>query len=165
VTVGRARIDRCAQCRGHWFDGDEVEHALNVTTQGMSHADAASLRPTLPAWTRPVEDVRYLACVRCGERMARRQVAQRAGVIVDICRPHGVWFDADEFEHFTDFVKAGGLEVLRHDGIVAAERDRKLAAQPPVPVPPTWVDRRSCGPSMTGDLVIDGLRALFRILR
>ena len=55
----------------------------------------------------------------------RRQVAPRTGLVVDICRPHGVWFDAGEFEHFQQFVRAGGLDVVRFDGVAAVESQRK----------------------------------------
>src|SRR5690349_19544708 len=27
VTIGRSTVDRCRGCGGHWFDGDEIEHA------------------------------------------------------------------------------------------------------------------------------------------
>jgi Zn-finger nucleic acid-binding protein len=57
--------------------------------------------------------------------MARRQVAPRAGIIVDVCRLHGVWFDGGEFERFTEFVKAGGLEVTRYDATASAETRKR----------------------------------------
>src|SRR5262245_11897145 len=34
--IGTATVDRCRSCRGLWFDGDEVEHAVDVTTRGVS---------------------------------------------------------------------------------------------------------------------------------
>jgi len=137
--VGGVTIDRCGACGGTWFDGDEVEHAIDVTTRGISRTEASSLRPTV-ARTQTVEPIRYLACVRCRERMARKQVAPRAGIIVDVCRDHGVWFDGGELEHFAEFVKSGGLEVLRVDGVVAAEMKRKAAdtSLGPYPVPRTY---------------------------
>jgi Zn-finger nucleic acid-binding protein len=119
--------DRCAGCGGTWFDGDEVEHAIDVTTKGVSREEADAMRRALPVPPTASEPIRYLPCVRCGERMQRRQVAPRAGTIVDVCRDHGVWFDGGEFERFADFVKRGGLDVLRHDGVAAAEARRKAA--------------------------------------
>jgi Zn-finger nucleic acid-binding protein len=162
--MGGVSVDRCAQCRGHWFDGDEVEHAVDLTTQGVSKEEAAALRRSLPPPSIPTEEVRYLACVRCGERMARRQAAPRSGVIVDLCREHGVWFDGDELERFAAFARAGGLEVLRHDGIAVSEARARLAAEvlagrqllPPEP------DRD--GP-FVGASVVVVLRSLLRGLR
>ena len=127
-TMNRVTVERCTACKGLWFDGDEIEHAIDVTTRGRSLEEAAATRKMLPAWTKPVEGVHYLHCARCGEVMARRQVAPRTGVIIDICRPHGVWFDAGEFEHFQAFAAAGGLELVRLDGVMSADARRRLAA-------------------------------------
>ncbi len=127
---GRVTVDECRACHGTWFDGDELEHSIDLTTKGVSRDEARSLRPTLPA-NAPESEVRYLACVRCGERMARRQVAPRTGMIVDICRVHGVWFDKNELEHFRAFIAAGGLEVVRFDGVASVEAKRKeIEAKP-----------------------------------
>ena len=130
--MGDVTVDRCRGCRGLWFDGDEVEHAIDATTRGVSTSEAGALRPALPVTPTRIEDeVHYLACVRCRELMVRRQAAPRAGIVIDICRNHGVWFDAGEFEQFAAFVKAGGLEVARYDGIASAEARRKSATMPP----------------------------------
>ncbi len=157
TSMGGVSVDRCPSCRGHWFDGDELEHVLDLTTEGVSREDAASLKAGL----RPVlgvEDVRYVPCVRCGELMARRQIVPRAGIVVDVCRFHGVWFDGGEMEAFTEFVRAGGLEVLRHEGIAAAELRRKLGEESP---PRFASARRPVEGSLARDLM-DAVRVLFR---
>lgn len=128
TPVGPVTADRCSGCRGHWFDGHELDHALPATTGGVPAAEAARLRAGLPASPVPPETVRYLACVRCGERMARRQAAKGAGVVVDVCTPHGLWLDAGELEHFRAWVAAGGLEVLRRAEVEATEEGRVDAA-------------------------------------
>ena len=85
------------------------------------------------------------------------------GVIVDVCRNHGVWFDAGEFEHFTAFARAGGLEVIRHDEIAAAEAARRaaLAAAEPAPVHVGGFPRRS-GDAVLADAVLRGLAKILR---
>ncbi len=166
IPMGTVTVDRCRDCHGHWFDGDELEHVLDLTTQGVTREEAATLRPALPVSKIPLEeDVRYVACVRCGERMVRRQVAPRAGVVVDICRLHGVWFDGGEFEQFAEFAKAGGLEVVRHDGIASAEARAKSAASPTRD--PAWIGEGEAwaGTSSGGWLVADALRAILRLIR
>jgi len=165
--MGAATLDRCGSCRGLWFDGDEVEHAIDVTTRSVSRDEANSLRPTIPPSPFGAEEVRYLACVRCGERMARRQIARRAGVIVDICRAHGVWFDAGEFEHFAAFVRAGGLEIARQDGVAAWEarereaRSDRAAASIPVGTYDDRFDVFGSGPSRLGSEILRAVRAIF----
>ncbi len=125
MRVGNATIDKCPGCGGHWFDGDEIEHAADLTTHGISRQEAVGMRRTIPATSEVERVVKYLPCVRCGEVMSRRQVVQRAGIIIDVCRLHGVWFDGGELEQFLAFVRAGGLEVNRVDGVAQLEARRK----------------------------------------
>lgn len=130
TALGPLTVDRCRGCHGLWFDGDEIERGMDATTGRMSADQASRVRSRLPAAGRAGEPVRYLACVRCGERMVRRQAARRAGVVVDVCAPHGVWFDAGEFEHFRAWAAAGGLEAFRQeDDALAAGRRREAAAR------------------------------------
>jgi hypothetical protein len=42
--------------------------------------------------------------------MNRVNFGRRSGIIVDVCRPHGTWFDADELPRVVTFVMHGGLE-------------------------------------------------------
>ena len=86
MRMGTAIVDKCPGCGGHWFDGDEIEHAADLTTQGVSREEAIGMRRSIPAGSEIERVVKYLRCVRCGEVLTRRQVVQRAGVIVDVCR-------------------------------------------------------------------------------
>jgi len=45
--------------------------------------------------------------------MNRSNFAHSSGVIVDMCKHHGVWFDADELPKIIDFIHKGGLEHAR----------------------------------------------------
>jgi Zn-finger nucleic acid-binding protein len=162
-ALGRATIDRCGDCHGVWFDGDELEHTMDLTTRGVSSREAATLRTALPSGSAE-GDVRYLACVRCSERMARRQVAPRAGIVVDLCRTHGVWFDGGEMEGFAAFVRAGGLEVARHDGVAEVERRRRNATRAGAGSAPSDRLADSLGPEAAdlGVLVAHAVSRLFR---
>ena len=42
------------------------------------------------------EKIRYIPCPICHELMNRVNFANFSGVIVDVCREHGTWFDRDE---------------------------------------------------------------------
>jgi Zn-finger nucleic acid-binding protein len=55
----------------------------------------------------------YLACIECGDLMVPRNFGGTSGVIVDVCRGHGVWLDHRELERVLDFVRAGGLDRAR----------------------------------------------------
>jgi Zn-finger nucleic acid-binding protein len=46
--------------------------------------------------------------------MNRKNFAEVSGVIVDVCKKHGTWFDLGELPRVLAFVAAGGLERSRH---------------------------------------------------
>lgn len=72
----------------------------------------------------------YRACVECGKLMNRRNYGQRSGVIVDICREHGLWFDQGELEDILAWVRSGGLEGARARSLAG-----KSVSLPVSPVP------------------------------
>jgi hypothetical protein len=41
--------------------------------------------------------------------MNRKNFGAHSGIIVDVCREHGTWFDGDELAAALEFVRAGGL--------------------------------------------------------
>jgi Zn-finger nucleic acid-binding protein len=52
-------------------------------------------------------------CPTCGTSMNRKLFASGSGVVVDVCRSHGTFFDAGELPAIIDFVMAGGLAKSR----------------------------------------------------
>jgi Zn-finger nucleic acid-binding protein len=58
--------------------------------------------------------------------MTPTQFSRRSGIIIDICRAHGVWFDRDELRRIVDFIRAGGLARARDldkEDLQRAKRD------------------------------------------
>ena len=45
--------------------------------------------------------------------MNRINFARCSGVIVDICKGHGTWFDRDELSRIVEFIHGGGLDASR----------------------------------------------------
>ena len=60
-----------------------------------------------------VSKVSYVPCPECSQLMNRINFARCSGVIVDICKGHGTWFDRDELSRIVEFIRAGGLEAAR----------------------------------------------------
>ena len=52
--------------------------------------------------------------------MNRFNFADCSGVILDACKPHGIWFDAEELRRIVAFIRGGGMDVAR------AKERRKL---------------------------------------
>ena len=64
--------------------------------------------------------------------MHRRNFASISGVMIDVCRKHGVWLDHSELERILAFVREGGLDRARsaRDSSACA-RSAGAAARPP----------------------------------
>ena len=58
--------------------------------------------------------------------MNRSNFARASGVIVDVCKAHGLWFDADELPSIIEFVQKGGMEIARQRQLndIRSERER-----------------------------------------
>ena len=70
--------------------------------------------------------IKYVPCPDCGQLMNRSNFARASGVIIDLCRDHGVWFDADELPKIIEFINSGGLAKSRdkEKADIDAERSR-----------------------------------------
>jgi Zn-finger nucleic acid-binding protein len=61
--------------------------------------------------------------------MNRINFAHCSGVIVDICKGHGSWFDRDELSRIIEFIRAGGLDAARSKEKAAIEEERRQLRQ------------------------------------
>ncbi|HEY0477972.1 MAG TPA: zf-TFIIB domain-containing protein, partial [Kofleriaceae bacterium] len=108
--VGDLVIDECAACLGVFLDHVAIKRV--VIDRAQSRADAllgalprGELKP-IPAAGQKM----YLPCPVCHVVMNRRLFAAGTGVIIDVCRTHGTFFDAGELPLVIEFVMNGGLE-------------------------------------------------------
>lgn len=60
-----------------------------------------------------LDPVCYVPCPLCHSTMNRVNFGKLSGVIVDICRKHGTWFDGGELTRVVAFVAGGGLARTR----------------------------------------------------
>jgi Zn-finger nucleic acid-binding protein len=95
----------CSGCGGIFVKHDAlrtmIDAAHDTSTEGEN--TIAKRRAALE------RDVRYLECPRCDQRMERMNFGQRSGIVVDVCKMHGTWFDASELDGVLEFVRRGGL--------------------------------------------------------
>jgi Zn-finger nucleic acid-binding protein len=98
-------IDICPECHGIWLDYGDFK---KLTSERDTYADESIefeyVRKPLPA------SEGYLPCPRCEALMNRENFKRISGVLIDICRDHGVWMDAGELEEIRCFVANGGLD-------------------------------------------------------
>lgn len=129
VTVGATVVRECHKCEGLWLDVASFEKICADREQQAAVLGAASPAPTASAKD-AVNTVRYVPCPECGQLMNRINFARCSGVIVDVCRGHGTWFDRDELTRIVEFIRGGGLEASRmKDRMSIEEARRQLEAE------------------------------------
>src|SRR5205809_453798 len=101
-------FEACRQCGGVFIPPETLNRVSAAKDTPLSLCAAIPDRPFVRETA-----VRYLACPTCTKVMNRRVFARVSGVIIDVCREHGAWFDAGELQAVIDFVVQGGLEKAR----------------------------------------------------
>lgn len=123
VAFGKVQLAECSQCEGLWADTLSLEQICADREQQSAVLGAAKL--ALPAESRAMEPVRYLPCPVCKKLMNRVNFARCSNVIVDVCKPHGTWFDRDELRRIIEFIRSGGLEAARSRELAELEEKRR----------------------------------------
>lgn len=110
IDVGDHRIRECPACSGIHVDNETFERLthLREAEAGVRMAGGPTKR-ALDA----NEPVRYRPCPMCASIMSRKNFGRSSGVIIDVCKEHGVWFDPDELTAVLEFVASGGLRQAR----------------------------------------------------
>ena len=67
----------------------------------------------------------YRPCAVCSQLMNRFNFADCSGVILDVCKPHGVWFDPEELRRIVAFIQGGGMDVARSKERAKLEEERR----------------------------------------
>ena len=128
VTIGSVAVRECDKCLGLWLDVPAFEKICADREEQAAVLGAASLVPhhSVPATTAKVS---YAPCPECSQLMNRINFARCSGVIVDVCKGHGTWFDRDELSRIVEFIRAGGLEASRAKEKAELEEERRLLRQ------------------------------------
>ena len=128
ISVGSASLRECARCDGLWVDAESFERIVSEREEQSAVLGAAALLPKQGAGGGP-DQVRYVPCPECGQLMNRVNFARCSGVVVDVCKGHGTWFDRDELRRIVEFIRAGGLGVSREREKREVEEERRKLRQ------------------------------------
>ena len=129
VRLGEVQVQECRACGGLWLDRAMFEQL------GASRERQAAMLGALPAPTVPpvamLAAVKYRPCPACGQRMNRVNYARRSGVVLDVCKAHGLWFDQDELRRVLAFIEGGGLDRARERELLELKEARRAVAPNP----------------------------------
>ena len=124
-VVGAARLAGCGRCGGVWADAVSFQRLCGDRETQAAYLGQGSALPRPRAHDPSTTPVMYRPCARCGELMNRFNFAGCSGVILDACKPHGVWFDAEELARIVEFIRGGGLDMARGKELERLELERK----------------------------------------
>ena len=124
VVVGGAGLSECPRCGGIWADTSSFQQICADRERQSAVLGMAAELPKAEA-AGDAGLVRYVPCPRCRKLMNRMNFARCSGVIVDVCKAHGTWFDRDELRRIVEFVRAGGLDVARSREIADLEEEKR----------------------------------------
>jgi Zn-finger nucleic acid-binding protein len=158
--IGGHDLLECTGCLGLWIGHESFRKLRDQAKQGNPLEGLAGnvVQPVgNPGSQRgPL----YRTCPVCDSMMNRRNFGSGSGVIIDYCKDHGVWFDAEELTNILRWVRDGGLEHERDSGNLwrdePAKKERKRAMLPLDNVKP------SREPTLM-DRIFDVLKDMFEV--
>lgn len=122
LQIGKTNLRECPDCDGLWVgietfeevcaDHERQAEVLRVVKENTVHKTPSKIR--------------YVPCPDCKNLMNRNNFAKISGVIVDICKQHGVWCDAEELPRIIEFIRKGGLDHAREKEKIYLEDQRKM---------------------------------------
>ena len=130
--VGEVLLDECGTCHGLWLDSGAVDRIVRQRSEQATAplremgAPMADLQHRAVAGPPPQRRM-YLGCPDCSTVMNRVNFARRSGIILDVCRAHGTWFDADELPRVVEFVLRGGVEEAQKKDLEQAREEARRA--------------------------------------
>jgi Zn-finger nucleic acid-binding protein len=113
VQVGSTPMYECASCASVWLAADTFMHlCLDREERGavasiIAGPASVGVVPTAGA------GVRYVRCPICKKMLNRENFGRQSGVVVDVCKTDGVWFERGELRSVLAFIDGGGLERAR----------------------------------------------------
>ncbi|MCO5334479.1 MAG: zf-TFIIB domain-containing protein [Pyrinomonadaceae bacterium] len=121
LAIENTLLSECQRCGGFWSSADTFEDICAEKER------RASVLRSIQERSFPKSDVpvKYVPCPVCGQLMNRNNFARSSGVILDICKEHGVWFDAEELPAIITFVRQGGLDRARENEKIALNEQKR----------------------------------------
>lgn len=142
---------RCGRCRGVWLAPEAFQEICEQEDRppGEETAIVQARGPVVDRRPSAQEErVRYRACPACRDVMSRTNFAKVSGVVIDVCRPHGAWFDRGELASIRAFLRAGGAGRF--------ERHRKLADERQASRPRRAAPGATGAPADVYDVLVGG---------
>lgn len=124
-AIGAASLAGCSACGGVWVGVESFKRLCEDRATQAAYLGTGALA-SAPPQSDPTQDpLVYRPCPVCADLMNRFNFAGCSGVILDACKPHGVWFDPDELRRIVLFIRGGGLDLAREQERRSLEDERR----------------------------------------
>jgi Zn-finger nucleic acid-binding protein len=127
VQVGKSSLWECPSCEGMWVDATTLQQ---ICAEKEQQAAVLGMPVDAPTPAHLETNFRYIPCPVCQALMNRINFARCSGVVIDVCKSHGAWFDKDELRRIVEFIRSGGLDKAREreNAELKAQHDRLVNA-------------------------------------
>jgi Zn-finger nucleic acid-binding protein len=165
IAVGSASLRECVRCDGMWVDVESFEKIISEREEHSAVLGAPMQVQKRKGEGHEPNKVRYVPCPECNQLMNRVNFARCSGVVVDVCKGHGTWFDHDELQQIIEFVQSGGLGAARvlEKRELVEERDRLRQEQLVANFPPNLLMNMSSGEERRSG-VVSAARELLKLM-
>lgn len=123
LQIGDITLRECQRCEGVWSESITFENICADRENNAAVLQWADAKPRHDAQNST--KVQYVPCPDCKDLMNRNNFGRSSGVIIDVCKQHGVWFDAQELPRIMEFIHAGGLDRARQKEKMQIDEDRR----------------------------------------
>jgi len=123
-------MDQCGTCGGLWVDTGTVDAIVRDRPQAVETGvaqDTSAGDASQATMTGQFRGRAYLKCPTCANLMTPQNYARSSGIIIDVCKSHGIWFDAGELNRILEFVARGGLVQARKKEAQQAKEEARRA--------------------------------------
>jgi Zn-finger nucleic acid-binding protein len=121
LKIEETSLLECERCDGIWSDVATFE---KICTERESQSAVLGFIESRPRTAAINTKVSYVPCPKCSTLMSRSNFARSSGAIIDICKQHGVWFDAEELPKIIGFIRKGGMELAREKERISIKDER-----------------------------------------
>ncbi len=125
VMIAGIDLEECRDCGGIWLDAASFEQiCADREMQEKAAIYPAPPRSPAPEGTAGRPQRYYVPCPVCGELMNRKNFADCSGIVVDVCKAHGLWLDRLELQQIVGFIRDGGLRKSRANQLARLEAEQ-----------------------------------------
>ena len=121
LQIGSIVMSECTRCSGMWSDAATFE---KICSEKDEQAAALAFFQNRQQNSVSGVPINYVPCPQCHQLMNRSNFARSSGVIIDLCKEHGAWFDAGELPKIIEFINHGGLARAREKELIVLQEEQ-----------------------------------------